>query len=79
MRYGFGALMGALTILGAKEKLIMAPIFFYIIAFLCTAGATGLAIWHIYMHLVNYTEPTYQRHIVRIIFMVPVSTSPCKT
>ncbi|KAK4796770.1 hypothetical protein SAY86_029096 [Trapa natans] len=50
----------------------MAPIFFYIIAFLCTAGAITLAIWHIYMHLVNYTEPTYQRYIVRIIFMVPV-------
>ncbi|OWM72352.1 hypothetical protein CDL15_Pgr018237 [Punica granatum] len=47
-------------------------IFFDIIAFLCTAGAIGLALWHIYMHLVNYTEPTYQRYIVRIIFMVPL-------
>eukprot|EP00899_Mesostigma_viride_P016622 jgi/Mesvir1/24961/Mv16931-RA.1 len=27
---------------------------------------------HIYNHLRNYTEPMYQRYIVRIIFMVPV-------
>ncbi|ERN03227.1 hypothetical protein AMTR_s00003p00174480 [Amborella trichopoda] len=27
---------------------------------------------HIYRHLLNYTEPTYQRYIVRIVFMVPV-------
>lgn len=32
-----------------------------------------LALLHIYRHLLNYTEPTYQRYIVRIIFMVPVS------
>lgn len=31
-----------------------------------------LAMLHIYRHLLNYTEPTYQRYIVRIIFMVPV-------
>lgn len=35
-------------------------------------GAIALAIYHIYMHLLNYTEPVYQRYIVRIIFMVPV-------
>ncbi|KAI4374041.1 hypothetical protein MLD38_012086 [Melastoma candidum] len=48
------------------------PIFVNIIAFICTAGAITLALSHIYMHLMNYTEPTYQRFIVRIIFMVPV-------
>ncbi|KAH7571216.1 hypothetical protein ACOSP7_013593 [Xanthoceras sorbifolium] len=47
-------------------------IYFSIVAFICTAGATALAILHIYRHLLNYTEPTYQRFIVRIIFMVPV-------
>ena len=41
-------------------------------AAICTCAAVLLAVWHIYMHLVNYTEPTYQRFIVRIIFMVPV-------
>lgn len=50
----------------------MASIFFIIVAFPCTITAISLAIWHIYRHLLNYTEPTYQRYIVRIIFMVPV-------
>ncbi|KAF5739938.1 hypothetical protein HS088_TW12G01152 [Tripterygium wilfordii] len=50
----------------------MAPIFFIIVAFFCTIGSIALAIFHIYRHLLNYTEPTYQRFIVRIIFMVPV-------
>ena len=42
------------------------------IAFLCTGTAVAIATWQIVMHLRNYTEPTYQRYIVRIIFMVPV-------
>ncbi|KAA8536674.1 hypothetical protein F0562_029152 [Nyssa sinensis] len=32
----------------------------------------GLALREAVWHLINYTEPTYQRYIVRIIFMVPV-------
>ncbi|XP_022879810.1 transmembrane protein 184 homolog DDB_G0279555-like [Olea europaea var. sylvestris] len=50
----------------------MGPIFYILIALPCTVGAIALAILHIYRHLLNYTEPTYQRYIVRIIFMVPV-------
>ncbi|XP_074308986.1 uncharacterized protein LOC141643647 [Silene latifolia] len=50
----------------------MVPIYYIIIALPCTVGAIALAIFHIYRHLMNYTEPTYQRYIVRIIFMVPV-------
>ncbi|KAJ7977780.1 Transmembrane protein like [Quillaja saponaria] len=50
----------------------LVPIYFIVVAFFCTAGAIALAVLHIYRHLVNYTEPTYQRIIVRIIFMVPV-------
>ncbi|EPS63594.1 hypothetical protein M569_11188, partial [Genlisea aurea] len=50
----------------------MGPIFYILIALPCTIGAITLAIHHIYSHLLNYTEPTYQRYIVRIIFMVPV-------
>ncbi|KAL6139075.1 hypothetical protein ACLB2K_064352 [Fragaria x ananassa] len=49
------------------------PIYLSIVAFICTVGAIALAVLHIYRHLMNYTEPTYQRYIVRIIFMVPVS------
>ncbi|KAK7337627.1 hypothetical protein VNO77_18210 [Canavalia gladiata] len=51
---------------------VLVPIFFYVVAFFCTVGAIALAVLHIYRHLLNYTEPTYQRFIVRIIFMVPV-------
>ncbi|KAK4427532.1 Transmembrane proteinA [Sesamum alatum] len=50
----------------------MGPIFYILIALPCTIGAMTLAILHIYKHLLNYTEPTFQRYIVRIIFMVPV-------
>ncbi|GAA0186186.1 transporter [Lithospermum erythrorhizon] len=50
----------------------MGPILYVLIALPCTVGASYLAILHIYHHLLNYTEPTYQRYIVRIIFMVPV-------
>ncbi|XP_031485129.1 uncharacterized protein LOC116254135 isoform X4 [Nymphaea colorata] len=57
----------------------MAPILFILVAFPCTIVAVGLAVWHIYRHLVNYTEPTYQRYIVRIIFMVPLVASKFST
>lgn len=50
----------------------MAPIYFIIVAFPCVVASIVLAVLHIYRHLINYTEPTYQRYIVRIIFMVPV-------
>ncbi|KAK6121255.1 hypothetical protein DH2020_045029 [Rehmannia glutinosa] len=50
----------------------MGPIYYILIALPCTIGAMTLAILHIYKHLLNYTEPIYQRYIVRIIFMVPV-------
>ncbi|XP_057501842.1 uncharacterized protein LOC130785705 isoform X1 [Actinidia eriantha] len=50
----------------------MAPVYYILIALPCTIGAIALALIHIYRHLLNYTEPTYQRYIVRIIFMVPV-------
>lgn len=50
----------------------MAPLYYVILAFPCVVGAIWLALNHIYMHLLNYTEPVFQRYIVRIIFMVPV-------
>ncbi|KAK6912413.1 Organic solute transporter subunit alpha/Transmembrane protein 184 [Dillenia turbinata] len=50
----------------------MVEIYYIAIALPCTVAAIALAIFHIHRHLLNYTEPTYQRFIVRIIFMVPV-------
>ncbi|KAL8205956.1 hypothetical protein R6Q57_009507 [Mikania cordata] len=66
-----------IAIAGVKVKGVvvvskMGPILYILIAFPCTFGAIALALRHIYRHLLNYTEPTYQRFIVRIIFMVPV-------
>ncbi|GFY89226.1 organic solute transporter ostalpha protein [Actinidia rufa] len=53
----------------------MAPIYYILVALPCTVGAIALALLHIYRHLLNYTEPTYQRYIVRIIFMVPIDSA----
>ncbi|KAJ3669328.1 hypothetical protein LUZ60_011278 [Juncus effusus] len=50
----------------------MASVWYIMVAFPCAVGAIVLAILHIYRHLLNYTEPTYQRFIVRMIFLVPV-------
>ncbi|KAG6498930.1 hypothetical protein ZIOFF_038683 [Zingiber officinale] len=67
---------GALWFLECRDSLVvdlpMAPALFVIVAFPCTIGAIALAVLNIYKHLLNYTEPIYQRYIVRIIFMVPI-------
>jgi predicted Co/Zn/Cd cation transporter (cation efflux family) len=44
-------------------------------ALVCAAAASVVALTHIYRHLLHYVEPIYQRFIVRIIFMVPVTLS----
>ncbi|PWZ21876.1 hypothetical protein Zm00014a_028074 [Zea mays] len=41
----------------------------------CAAAASVVALTHIYRHLLHYAEPIYQRFIVRIIFLVPVTLS----
>ena len=71
--------MVLLLICGCEEMGEAVPIYLSIVAFICTVGAIVLAVRHIYRHLMNYTEPTYQRFIVRIIFMVPVSAASAFT
>eukprot|EP00898_Chlorokybus_atmophyticus_P000981 jgi/Chlat1/1884/Chrsp145S02204 len=44
----------------------------YLVAAAFAFSACAVSLYHIYGHLRNYTEPVYQRFIVRIIFMVPV-------
>ncbi|KAI3711453.1 hypothetical protein L2E82_41555 [Cichorium intybus] len=56
--------------IGARN---MGPVYYILVALPCTLGEIGLVLLHIYRHLLNYTEPTYQRYIVRIIFMVPIA------
>jgi len=41
---------------------------------LCLAFVLVLSLWQIVMHLRNYAEPMFQRYILRIIFIVPVTT-----
>ncbi|BBN02809.1 organic solute transporter subunit alpha [Marchantia polymorpha subsp. ruderalis] len=50
----------------------MAAIFMEVLAGICAISAIVVALVHIFNHLRNYTEPTYQRYTVRIVFMVPV-------
>ena len=45
---------------------------FYITAGVCAVLASALAVFQIFKHLQYYTEPQFQRYIIRIIFMVPV-------
>lgn len=37
-----------------------------------SALAIGISVWLILKHLMHYTQPTIQKHIVRIIIMIPV-------
>ncbi len=39
---------------------------------ICCALACILAAYQIAMHIVYYNSPPFQRHIIRILFMVPV-------
>ena len=42
------------------------------VAGICSLTAVLLSVYQIGEHLVYYTEPEFQRYIIRIIFMVPV-------
>ncbi|GBF91303.1 hypothetical protein Rsub_03623 [Raphidocelis subcapitata] len=42
------------------------------VAGVCALGGILVAIFQIMCHLRNYTEPVFQRYIIRLIFMVPV-------
>ncbi|CAM6124832.1 unnamed protein product [Calypogeia fissa] len=50
----------------------MVKIIVAVVAGICALGAVLISTMHILNHLRNYTEPTYQRYTVRIIFMVPI-------
>ncbi|KIZ05721.1 Transmembrane protein [Monoraphidium neglectum] len=42
------------------------------LAGVCAFGAVSISVVQILCHLRNYTEPLFQRYIIRLIFMVPV-------
>ena len=37
-----------------------------------SALAFGISVWLIFKHLLHYNQPVIQKHIVRIIIMIPV-------
>lgn len=39
---------------------------------LCVLAAIPLSVWHIMQHMRYYTKPVLQKHIVRILWMVPI-------
>lgn len=41
----------------------------------CSALAFAISVWLIFKHLLHYNRPTIQKHIVRIIIMIPVRIS----
>lgn len=52
------------------------PPIFLLIATISSLSATLLSLWAIYTHLKRYLKPNLQRHVVRLILIVPIfSTS----
>lgn len=43
----------------------------------CSALAFGVSVWLIFKHLLHYNQPHIQRHIVRIVIMIPVRPWCC--
>lgn len=41
-----------------------------------SALAFSISVWLIFKHLLHYNQPSIQKHIVRIIIMIPVRLSP---
>lgn len=39
---------------------------------LCVLAAIPMSVWHIGQHMAHYTKPVLQKHIVRILWMVPI-------
>eukprot|EP00158_Paraphelidium_tribonemae_P002403 Partr_v1_DN25336_c1_g1_i1_m21511 putative transmembrane protein 184B len=48
------------------------PVVGIIVSGIFAVAASSLTIYLIYLHLSHFTRPFYQRHIVRILLMVPV-------
>ncbi|KAI8961640.1 DUF300-domain-containing protein [Daldinia sp. FL1419] len=61
--------------IGSEEK-IAGPLTFHQLALIISAGATIIAyivsFYLMWQHALNYTKPREQRHIIRILFMIPI-------
>ncbi|EPE02247.1 hypothetical protein F503_01685 [Ophiostoma piceae UAMH 11346] len=65
-----------LRILPTSETKIAGPLTFHDLALIIGGSSTIVAIimslYLIFMHAIHYTKPNEQRHIIRILFMVPI-------
>ncbi|KAL1889315.1 hypothetical protein Sste5346_008970 [Sporothrix stenoceras] len=65
-----------LRILPTSESKVAGPLTFHDLALIIAGASTLIAIcmslYLIWMHALHYTKPKEQRHIIRILFMVPV-------
>ncbi|KAM4058969.1 organic solute transporter ostalpha domain-containing protein [Hirsutella rhossiliensis] len=65
-----------MRIMPGDEVLIVGPLDFHdlarVIAASCTLIAVVMSLYLVSMHARNYTQPREQRHIIRLLFMVPV-------
>lgn len=68
-----------LRILPTSEKAIAGSLTFHQLALIIAAASTLVAIvmsfYLIMMHALHYTKPREQKHIIRILFMVPIYAS----
>ncbi|KAM0476457.1 hypothetical protein ACHAPX_006370 [Trichoderma viride] len=62
--------------MGISEVKIVGPLDFHDLARVISAGCTLIAVvlslYLVFMHASHYTQPKEQRHIIRILFMIPV-------
>ncbi|KAJ5040608.1 uncharacterized protein L3040_006257 [Drepanopeziza brunnea f. sp. 'multigermtubi'] len=62
--------------IGKSEEILAANMSFHslglIVAAACTLIAVLISFYLIFMHATHYTKPYEQRHIIRILFMIPV-------
>ncbi|ERT02555.1 uncharacterized protein SPSK_00464 [Sporothrix schenckii 1099-18] len=65
-----------LRILPTSELKVAGPLTFHDLALIIAGASTLIAVcmslYLIWMHALHYTKPNEQRHIIRILFMVPV-------
>ncbi|KAK3374473.1 organic solute transporter Ostalpha-domain-containing protein [Lasiosphaeria ovina] len=76
MNFTCNSTLEDLRILPGSEKIIVGDLNFHELALIIAAVTAGLAIimslYLIMMHAMHYTMPHEQKHIIRILFMIPV-------
>ncbi|CAH0393958.1 unnamed protein product [Bemisia tabaci] len=61
-----------LTIAAFEESTTKKDSFVYLIAGIFVMMAVPISFWEIVQHMIHYTKPSLQKHIIRILWMVPI-------